>query len=106
MAKFTKKTILYSIAVAVGFIITPASSMAEPASCGERSELIKALKQKYKEIPVAAGISQKNTEAFEIFASEKGTWTVVMTTSTGMTCIMAAGHSWKDLPKVALGPVT
>ncbi len=106
MAKISKITKICAIVSAIGFLVVPTSSMAESAACGERGELIKALKQRYKEVPVAAGISQKNTEAFEIFASEQGTWTVVMTTSTGMTCIMAAGHSWKDLPKIAMGPLT
>ena len=106
MAKISKTTRLCAIAAAFGISFMPTIGMAEQAACGDRDELIKTLKQRYKEVPVAAGISQKNTEAFEIFASESGTWTVVMTTSTGMTCIMAAGHSWKDLPKVAMGPLT
>ena len=56
------------------------------------------LKKRYKEVPVGLGISQKNTEAFEIFVSEKGTWTVTMTMSNGLTCVMAVGHSWQKLP--------
>ena len=79
---------------------------ASPAKCGERAKLIKALEDRYKEVPVALGISQKSTEAFEIYASESGTWTVIMTMSNGVACVMAAGHSWQDLPKKVAGPVT
>jgi len=70
-----------------------------PAKCGNRAELIKTLEERYKEVPVALGISTKNTEAFEVFASEAGTWTVVMTLSNGVACVMAAGHSWQDIPR-------
>ena len=90
----------------IGCLAFSNAARSEPAACGDRDELIETLKKKYKEVPVALGISQKSTEAFEIFASEKGTWTVVMTTSTGLTCVMATGHSWREIPRVALGPVT
>lgn len=73
--------------------------MAQSFPCGDRDKLIAALKQKYDEQPVAVGISTDNTEAFEVFASKKGTWSLVMTTSTGKTCIMAAGHSWTELAR-------
>ena len=81
-------------------------SETSPAKCGDRAKLIKTLKDQYKEVPVALGLSQKSTEAFEIYASEEGTWTVIMTMSNGMSCVMAAGHSWQDLPKQVAGPVT
>ena len=90
------------------FVLPAFSSGAEaaPARCGDRAKLVKILKDKYKEQPVSMGISQKSTEAFEIYASESGTWTVVMTMSNGMACVMAAGHSWQDLPKQVAGSVT
>lgn len=74
--------------------------------CGDRAKLAAALKNKYQEVPVALGVSQKNTEAFEIFASAKGTWSLVMTTSTGKTCIMAVGHSWTEIEAVSTDPET
>ncbi|MGI9351744.1 MAG: hypothetical protein ACR2O3_09295 [Rhizobiaceae bacterium] len=90
-------------------LVLPAFSsgaVAAPAKCGDRAKLVKILKDQYKEMPVALGISQKSTEAFEIYTSESGTWTVVMTMSNGMACVMAAGHSWQDLPKQIAGSVT
>lgn len=81
-------------------------TQAAPAKCGDRDKIIKVLRNDYKEVPLAMGLSQKSTEAFEIFTSEKGTWTVMMTMSNGQTCIMAAGHSWQNLPKEILGAKT
>ena len=91
------------------FITSPVfavEAQATAAKCGDRAKLIKALKDRYKEEPVALGLSQKSTEAFEIYASESGSWTVIMTMSNGVSCVMAAGHSWQNLPKKVAGPVT
>ena len=82
-------------AVAI-WLVTPVH--AAPAVCGDRAKLIEGLERRYKETPVALGISQKSTEVLEIFASEAGTWTAIMTMSSGVSCIMAAGHSWGMSP--------
>ena len=79
---------------------------AAPAKCGDRDKIIKVLRKDYKEAPLAMGLSQKSTEAFEIFTSEEGSWTVMMTMSNGTTCIMAAGHSWQNLPQELAGTKT
>ena len=94
---------LISLATSAGGITTV---NAAPAKCGDREKIIKVLRKDYKEAPLAMGLSQKSTEAFEIFTSEEGTWTVMMTMSNGKTCIMAAGHSWQNLPKEVLGTKT
>ncbi len=98
---------MISAVVAAGTFVSgiePAN--AEAAKCGERTKLVSMLKKRYKEVPAGLGISQKNTEAFEIFVSEKGTWTVTMTMSNGLTCVMAVGHSWQTLPKELAGSLT
>ena len=82
------------------------ATQAMPAMCGDRTKLVTILKDKYKEQPAAIGISQASTEAYEFFTSDTGTWTVIMTTSKGKTCIMATGHSWKEVAKKSLDPQT
>ena len=99
--KYLKISILSAFAIVAG----ASHAVAGPAKCGDRDTLVKMLKTKYKEQPVAMGLSQKSTEAFEVFVSDKGTWTVVMTTSKGVTCVMAVGHSWKELPKEMAGTI-
>ncbi len=102
-----KNLLKISITLAVSFTASLAigmpSSQAALAKCGKRDKLAEVLKERYKEVPIGLGISQKSTEAFEIYVSEKGTWTVTMTMSNGMTCVMAAGHSWQTLPKQFTG---
>ncbi len=65
--------------------------------CGDRGKLIETLAQKYDEVPSAFGIiGQKNL--IELFVSKSGSWTMLMTPSSGATCIMAAGQSWEQFP--------
>lgn len=75
-----------------------ASSVAEAGTrvCGERTKLTKFLNGKYKENPRAVGVSSTGKAVLEVYTSLEGSWTVLLTTAKGMTCIMGAGHSWED----------
>ncbi len=106
MTRTLSKLAAALFSAALLFPIMPTAAEAAPAVCGDREKLIEGLKKRYKEVPVALGISQKSTEALEIFASEAGTWTAVMTMSSGVACIMAAGNSWHDVPRQLAGSVT
>lgn len=92
------------IALAAGFFVltAPAVSHAQFAMCGERAQIVEQLKVKYKEAPQAVGIVSDNGVA-ELFVSEKGTWTMLMTLASGKSCIIAAGHSWDAVPTLARG---
>lgn len=102
-SKLGISTKIFCITLASGLLAFSTQAQAGP-KCGERTSLIKALNDKYKEKPRALGLSTKGTAMFEIYTSKTGTWTIVMTTTTGATCIMAAGHSWEDALQVAEGP--
>ena len=65
--------------------------------CGSRADFIKALSDKYQETGKALGIAGQ-VNLVEIFASKAGTWTILVTTPEGKSCIIAAGSSWEDLP--------
>ena len=81
----------------VGLTGIPAKANSAGLACGDRTSLLKALGDKYKETPRAIALSS----LFEVYTSKAGTWTIVITTTKGVTCIMAAGHSWEDTPRKA-----
>ena len=77
--------------------IGPGCVIGPSVKLGDRTKLIEALSQKYEEVPSAFGIvGQKNL--VELFVSKSGSWTMLMTQSSGATCIMAAGQSWEQFP--------
>ena len=86
----------------MGLTGLPAKANSAGLACGDREFLLKALGDKYKETPRAIGLSSSGKAVFEVHTSKTGTWTIVMTTTKkGVTCIMAAGHSWEDMPRKA-----
>lgn len=40
-----------------------------------------------------------NGTAIEVFVSEAGTFTIVMTWPNGMSCLIAAGKDWQKAPR-------
>ncbi len=58
--------------------------------------MVAALKKKYQEQRRGLGVAA-NYGVMEFFVSPKGTWTVVMSTPNGMSCILAAGRDWEEL---------
>jgi hypothetical protein len=65
--------------------------------CGPRADFIEALKSKYSETGKALAIAGQ-VNLVEVFTSKAGTWTILVTTPEGKSCIIAAGSSWEDLP--------
>lgn len=84
--------------VCISFLALALSIPAQALGmCGSRADFIKALSDKYQETGKALGIAGQ-VNLVEIFASKAGTWTILVTTPQGKSCIIAAGSSWEDLP--------
>lgn len=84
----------------VGSVISPAA--AQQMMCGDRGKVVASLEKGYSEAPSSMGLAS-NGAVIEIFTSAKGTFTIVMTQPSGLSCLMAAGESWEDLPKRDVG---
>ena len=101
---FRTKTLKRMTAVcclSIGAIIFSAD--AEAVFCCERDEIRKLLTDRYKESSRGVGlVSDKGI--VELLISETGTWSILMTTPAGSTCIVAAGHTWQELVAEIDGP--
>ena len=105
MLKSTIK--LSALALLTGaFVATAGVAHAGQSVCVKRDKLSKFLENKYSEKPRGLGVSASGKQVFEVYASQAGSWTVVMTMTNGMSCIMASGHSWRDEDKLAYLPKT
>ncbi len=69
--------------------------------CGEREKFIDGLSSTYKEAPAAIGLAS-NGNVLEVLTSNGGTWTILVTRPGGMSCVVASGEGWEDVPKLAL----
>ena len=92
------RTVILStlILIAGSFAFAPAA-LAQPV-CGSHQSISENLKKSYTEAPVSMGITSGGG-IIEVFSSPKGTWTLVITQPNGMSCLIAAGQDWEELPK-------
>jgi len=77
---------------------TPQVGRAQTAACGERSAVMTNLGNKFSEKTVSMGLAG-NGAVIEILSSDKGTWTIIMTAPNGVSCPLAAGDNWRQLPR-------
>jgi len=85
--------------VAAGVLIgmSVVSHPAQAANCAKRDMVVERLKTKYDESFAAGGLqSNRNSQTLvEVWASEStGTFTVMLTTPDGLSCVVATGTDW------------
>lgn len=62
-------------------------------ACGARDAVAAALEAQFGETVTATGVD-RNGNLLEIFSSEDGTWTVVLTIPGGPACLLSSGDGW------------
>jgi hypothetical protein len=95
------------VLAAACIVMAAVPAHAQNRPCAKRAELLAHLESKFQEGRVAIGLAD-NGNLLEIFTSKDGsTWTVAMTTPTGITCLLATGQNWESVPpSVAHAPRT
>lgn len=97
----THRILVLAALMAVSLVAT-ASALAQ-SPCGNHDQIVKMLDTKYKELRIAAAIMAGRQSMIEIFTSATGTWTILVTTGGGATCIVSAGEGWEAFEKKILG---
>lgn len=87
---------LAALALAGALTIAFWPRAAQAAVCGSRDAIQKILSDRYQESSRGLGLVSDNG-VVELYISDAGTWSILMTTIRGSTCIIAAGHTWQDL---------
>lgn len=80
----------------------PAPQSAEPQGpslrCGPRTQFLDTLTRRYGEALVALGLAG-NGAMMELYATGDGaTWTLVISPSGEISCLLAAGENWRARP--------
>lgn len=98
MTRFLPK-IASAAALLIGSIAvwTPAEAQWRPPACSERDKLISHLSKAYGEKRQGAGL-QSSTGLMELYVSEEGSWTLLLTRPDGTSCPVAVGEQWRDDP--------
>ena len=92
-----------TLALSAGLALIANTAVAQP-QCNDRKQVLDLLAQKYKEAPVASGVTN-NGGLVEVLTDAKGgTWTIIVTTPQGVSCLVAAGEGWRKQEQIALDP--
>ncbi len=78
------------------FAAFPALAQETP-TCVKRSDLLNHLATNFDESPVAMGLTTSG-KVLEVVVSAGGSWTIIITTPSGISCGIVSGESWKDMP--------
>lgn len=97
-SKFLLSVIAGVFAFGSASVLSP--STAQAAECGKHEKVIAFLGKKYKEQLKAMGLVS-NKGFMQLFVADTGTWTVILTTPEGISCIVAAGDSYESTPSMA-----
>lgn len=70
---------------------------AQAENCALRDQVVELLTGRFGETQRSIGVASNNS-VVEIWASEKtGTWTLIVTLPSGISCAVASGQSWMDV---------
>ncbi|PSL17932.1 hypothetical protein [Shimia abyssi] len=97
------------VAPALLFGMAATAPPAYAANCAARDIVVERLESKYSEHLLAGGLQQTRNAStvVEVWTSElNGTFTVIVTTPQGISCVVAAGTDWFRAHRVAEVPGT
>jgi hypothetical protein len=72
-----------------------AMAQAPQDQCNDRASVVALLAKKYKEAPVAAGVARGGGLVEVLSTGDGETWTIIVTTPQGRSCLIAAGEGWR-----------
>ena len=84
-------------------ILITIPARVEASVCSKRQKLVEHLSNKYKETPTSRGLFS-STGMMEFYVSKRGTWSILMTSTTGISCLIAAGNNFETLRAIVGKP--
>ena len=88
-----------TLALTAALATTSSDSAAQQFPCNQRDNVIGQLAQKYQEVPVAMGVTNRGG-LVEVLSTDDGkTWTIIISSPNGQSCVVAAGDGWRALFK-------
>ncbi len=94
---------LATAALAFGAQLATAKATEKP-TCAPRNVIVTGLTKKFREKRQAAGLIS-NKAVMELYVSQRGSWTILMTTTNGVTCLLASGDAW-NMSLDLIGPTS
>ena len=81
---------------AIMVLLIFAESVSAQILCGQRNQIITTLLRNHAEVPIGRGFVN-DSEIIEVLAAKNGSFTVLLTYPTGISCLIAMGQYWEFL---------
>ena len=88
--------IIFSLIAASALFIVAASATAEQV-CATRDSALTQLEKQYEEKVFGRGLVANGKRMIELFVSDTGSWTMLVSDPSGLSCIMASGEGWQGI---------
>ncbi len=86
--------IIFSLIAASALFISASSANAEQF-CAPRDRALIQLEKQLEENILGRGLAVNGKRMIELFVSEKGSWTVLISDPNGRSCVLTSGENWQ-----------
>ena len=80
-------------------VAAPQPAPAQSVTCRPRDFVLGQLAQRYNEAPVAVGLTNRGALVEVLTTPDGKTWTIIISSPDGMSCLVEAGENWRFLPR-------
>ncbi len=87
----------FAVAGLLGPVGAHAQTKSQTLLCDQRASVIGRLAEKYREAPVAIGVTSTGGMVEVLTTGDGGTWTIIVSYPNGTSCLIAVGEGWRAL---------
>ena len=90
----------------IAVMLFVSTSVSAQTNCAPRSVVVERLLTGYGEQPRTIALGANNTIVEQFANEETGSWTIIVTNTAGITCLVAAGEAWQLIDPEPTGEPT
>ncbi len=88
--------VLSAIVIASALLLSAQPANAQQV-CAPHEKATLHIEEKFDEQVVGRGLTPNGKAMFELFVSESGSWTVLVSDPSGRSCVVAIGENWQHI---------
>lgn len=100
----TANRVLRTFAAAFALLLTAQAAHAQQV-CTMRDVAVAQLEKQFDEQVAGRGLAANGKLMLELFVSETGSWTVLVSEPDGRSCVLGSGEAWQGLARVVGDPI-
>ena len=90
------KYMIHAILLALALIVGATNAAKAIGRCAIRDMMIDTITKDWKEAPKARALNGRGA-ALEVFVATNGNFTIILTFTNKVSCVIAAGVDWEDI---------